>query len=145
MQKIKFKTNYQKSNDKGVIFEKESRTKQSFKEECDINTIMARYRKNGILPEMIKNQPSYGDFSQSSDYLEAMQIVAFANEQFAALDAKTRNRFNNDPAEFLKFTEDPESKAEMVKMGLATIKTPPKPDETLETLKEISNELKKKL
>ena len=48
-----------------------------------------------------------------------------AQEQFAALDAAVRSRFDNDPAKFLEFTADPANADEMVKMGLAVAKPAP--------------------
>lgn len=99
-------------------------TKQSHKDECDINQIMKKFENTGVLPEMIKKEPEYGDFSDPLDYHESMGVVAFANEQFAALSAKVRRRFGNDPREFLEFATDPRNGEEMVKMGLATKRAP---------------------
>ena len=52
-------------------------------------------------------------------FQEAMEIVELAKLQFAALDAHVRKRFDNDPAKFLEFAEDPKNGQELVKMGLA--------------------------
>lgn len=110
------------SNDKGV-------TKQSDAEGCDINRIMKRYEKTGALPDMIKMNAQYGDFSSVPDFQEALNIVNKARAQFNALDAHIRNRFNNDPAEFLDFATNPANQEEMIKMGLAERKpvAPPEP------------------
>jgi len=102
----------------------ESKTQQSAAQECDINYIMQRYEKTGILPDLIKADPRYGDFSAVPDYQKAMEIVAHAEEQFAALDAPIRRRFNDDPANFLGFCEDPQNVDELVKLGLATRRDP---------------------
>lgn len=96
-----------------------SKTKQSFKDQLDINKIVAKSRKNGVLPEMIKANPRYGDFSNVPDYLAAQIVVQHANEQFDALSAQTRERFRNDPALFLEFVGDPQNLDEMIKLGLA--------------------------
>lgn len=103
--------------------QKEDRTKQSFRPECDINSIMAKYYKNGRLPEMIKRNPVYGDFSTAVDFQTAQNLVIRAEEQFNGLSAKVRDRFKNDPAEFLKFATDPKNQEELVAMGLAKEKT----------------------
>lgn len=92
-----------------------SLTKQSEMDSCDINKIIAVH---GI-PENTK-QGLFGDFSDSSSFLEAQQIISFANQQFAALPASVRQRFNNDPAQMLAFVDDPANMDEMVKIGLAT-------------------------
>lgn len=99
-------------------------TQQNFKEECDINNIMRRFEKTGELPNMIRQNPVYGDFSDVPTFTEAMNTVIRANEQFDALSSKIRAQFNNDPAEFLAFVHDPKNNEELVKMGLATERIP---------------------
>ena len=94
-------------------------TKQADAEDCDINKILARYAKTGVLPDLIKANPKYGDFSDVTSFMDACAIVSLAEEQFAALDAPIRKRFDNDPAKFLEFASDPKNVSEMVKMGLA--------------------------
>lgn len=101
----------------------ESMTKQADLPSTDINLIMARYVKTGLLPELIQREPRYGDFSEVPDYLEAVGIVQLAEEQFMALDAAVRKRFDNDPAQFLEFATDPANGEELVKMGLAEART----------------------
>lgn len=106
----------------GEVRRKKGKTRQSEKDSCDINLILARYQKTGMLPEMIKADPRYGDFSAVPDFLEAQEIVAKATEQFEALDAAVRYRFENDPAKMLAFVADPKNGAELVKLGLAVKK-----------------------
>lgn len=98
------------------------RTKQSFTEESDINNIVKRYERTGALPDLIAENPRYGDFSDLPTYQDSLHIVSFAQEQFAALDAPIRSRFANDPAQFLDFASNPANLDEMVKLGLATKK-----------------------
>lgn len=94
------------------------KTKQCFKDECDIHTIMERYKRTGVLPMMQSEvQKDYGDFSNVPDYREALQTVINAREAFSSLDAKTRARFGNDPALMLDFCQDEGNYDEMVKMG----------------------------
>lgn len=95
--------------------------KQSFKDECDINRIMARYQVTGVLPEQIQpGTPQYVDVT-GIDYQTGMQKIAAAQSLFAALPAAVRLRFKNDPGEFLDFTQnpDPAAQAELVELGLA--------------------------
>ncbi len=94
------------------------RTKQSFQEETDINTIMARFVKTGMLEFVNKHNPQYGDVS-NVDFQTSMETVAKSREMFADLPAKIRDRFNNDPAELLEFLDNPENKEEAVLLGLA--------------------------
>lgn len=93
-------------------------TQQQFANDCDINQIMARYEKTGQLPDLIRQDAKWGDFSDVPSYQEAMDRVVFADMQFNALPAKVRERFHNDPAKFLAFAGDEENQAEMRAMGL---------------------------
>ncbi|AXH76072.1 MAG: DNA pilot protein [Microviridae sp.] len=95
----------------------ESRTKQSFREESDINNVMARYRKTGILPETRDRVAQYLDVSEA-DYLEAQLVVAGASSMFHGLPAEVRFRFHNNPSEFLAFMNQPENLDEAVRMGV---------------------------
>jgi len=97
--------------DKGV-------TKQSDLKDTDINAIFKRFERTGQLPDMIKADGRYGDFSAVPDYQEAVSIVRTAEEQFANLDVTIRNRFENDPARFLAFATDEKNIDELEKMGL---------------------------
>lgn len=100
-----------------LSFVGEGRTKQSFKAECDINNIMKRYLKTGILDFVSKHAPRYGD-CRVKDYQDSMLVVAEARSMFEAMPAELRARFNNEPAEFLAFMEDERNKPEAIKLGL---------------------------
>jgi len=107
-----------KSDATALVCKDPSLTKQSEKASCDINTILKRYEKTGILPDLIKQDPRYGDFSDMPTFQEAQAIVIHATAQFEALDAPLRKRFGNDPAEFLAFASDKANIDEMRKLGL---------------------------
>lgn len=95
-----------------------SMTKQSFKDECDINVIMKRYATTGVLPGMERmGQARYMDCS-SVDYQEAMLMVADARAQFANLPARVRDRFGNDPRRMMEFLEDERNVEEARELGL---------------------------
>lgn len=97
-------------------------TKQADAKDADINNILKRYERTGELPLMIAKEARYGDFSDPLDYQSALNLVKLAEEQFNALEAHIRNRFDNDPAKFLAFATDPKNLDEMVKLGLAVRK-----------------------
>ncbi len=94
-----------------------SRTKQSMKDECDINLIVAKYVKTGAVDHLVKHGGDYG-FASSVSFHEAMNVVTKADQMFLDLPAVLRRRFGGDPGEFLDFVSDPENQAEMMKMGL---------------------------
>lgn len=105
------------SEESALYCEDPSRTKQSFKEECDINTILKRFNVTGQLP-VGPLQPQYGDFSGVFDYQTALNAVIAAQESFNALPAMLRNRFANDPAAFVDFCSDESNREEMIRLGL---------------------------
>lgn len=95
------------------------KTKQQFTKECDVNCIMAKYQKTGNLDHYNEHGAMYGEFT-SVEFQEAMQIVEVAEEMFADLSSSARAKFNNDPAQFLDFVQNPDNADEMYEMGLAT-------------------------
>lgn len=111
----------------GLEFTKPSLTKQSFVREADINVIMARYEKDGLIAHVNRVQGSYGDFTDPPEYQEALNKVIAAQDMFMSLPARIRARFGNDPGEFLAFVQDEKNVPEMVKMGLAVERVPAEP------------------
>lgn len=105
-----------------------SMTKQSFKAECDINNILKQYKVTGQIAHISAQarQGSYEDLPDPMEFQEAMNAVLAAEESFATLPSRVRDRFRNDPAEFLVFMADPDNKDEIVRLGLA--KAPPSPE-----------------
>lgn len=101
-----------------------SLTKQSMKNECDINQIMRRYAKTGAVAHVNQHGGSYG-FASAVSFHEAMSVVATAEQIFEGLPSKVRKRCGNDPAVFLAWVQDPANLEEVRKFGLAP---PAKPD-----------------
>jgi|SRR5579862_373807 len=97
----------------------QSLTIASQAEDTDINVIVRRMTSSGIMPRMAAKVPEYGDYSNATDYRSALHIIMEAEESFSALDAKVRNRFENDPQLFLEFCSNPANIDELAKMGLA--------------------------
>lgn len=97
---------------------------QGFRDECDINKIVARFKSPDLIPR-VKSAPQYLDLASAVDFLEAASVTARANSAFASLPADVRQRFNNDPALMLEFLDDPKNGAQAVAWGLATLR--PKP------------------
>jgi len=100
-----------------ISFPKNGRTKQSFRDECDINLIMAKYQKTGALSHVNNYGANYG-FATSIDFTEAMQLIRTAQEMFDGLPSSIRTRFDNDPAVFLEFVQDADNTKEMQTLGL---------------------------
>lgn len=98
-------------------FVRPDRTKQSFKDECDINVILKRFEATGQLEHVAKRAPSYGDVP-ALDFREAMDLVVKARADFAQLPSAIRDRFGNDPGQLLAFLEDPKNREEGVRLGI---------------------------
>lgn len=86
--------------------------------DCDINNIMKRYERDGLLTHVNQYQGQYGDFTEVLDYQSALQVVMNAEDCFMSLPAEVRKRFGNDPGEFLSFATNPENQDDMRRMGL---------------------------
>jgi len=96
-----------------------SRTKQEFREECDINNIMQRYRVNGTLPSVSPTcQPIFADCVGIGDYASCIRKIRAAEESFNALPVKIRARFGNEPAQLVGFLQDPANVDEGRALGL---------------------------
>lgn len=95
-----------------------SRTDQSWKDMCDVNLIVAKYKKTGEWFHLARKQGVYADVSEISDYNVSLQKVLNAQNAFNALPSELRNRFGNDPAKLLEFIQDPKNYDEGVKLGL---------------------------
>ena len=91
---------------------------QQFKEEVDINTIAAKFGITGQLPVNART-PSFGDYTDVSDFHTAMNAVRRGEEAFMQMPGLVRERFEHDPQRFLEFCADPANKDEAVKLGLA--------------------------
>lgn len=110
-------------------------TKQSFKEECDINTIMARYQSTGEMPNLDVRAPQYLDVF-GMDFQAMQNQVLEAQALFMELPSKLRTRFGNDPGQFLEYVADPQNHAEMRELGLLNRQVSPaveKPQEGAST------------
>jgi len=94
------------------------RTKQSEREVCDINKIVAKARQTGFVNSVNSKPGVYADVSDVPDYQTALEIVNKADAEFMALPAKVRDRFNNDPAEMISFIMEEGNYAEGEKLGL---------------------------
>lgn len=112
----------------GYSSDKPSRTKQAHKDECDINRIMAKYQKTGAIAHLSKYRPAYAELTGES-FMEMMHKVKAAETMFDDLPASLRKKFNGNPADFLRFVQNPANLPEMVSLGLAVkTETPVKDD-----------------
>lgn len=87
----------------GKAFKEPSRTKSEFAEDCDINVILERFTKTGVLEHQARFQGMYGNFIGLPQSLQdARNQVRDAEEMFMTLPARIRERFQNSPELFLE-------------------------------------------
>ena len=130
---LKIRSRFAAETDKhpGVVFNAPTLCQQHFRDECDINNIMARFMKTGLLPSVNSGSYDFFDAGESLTYHDACNLIAKADEVFGSLPASVRARFNNDPGEYLAFFEHPENYEEAVKLGFAFPKPPAAADQSL--------------
>lgn len=106
----------------GEVTRPPSMTKQSFKDECDINNILKQYKVTGMFAHINAKaaQGVYTDLPDPLDFQASLEIVKEANAAFASLPSKVRARFDNNPEAFLAFCSNPANQDELVALGLAT-------------------------
>lgn len=95
-----------KNSDFGPRDYSDGRTKQSFKEQCDINKILNKHKIKNAANHAMQFPPEfYGQF-EGHDLLEAHELINNANRVFSALDSETRKEFGNDALKFAAFASD---------------------------------------
>lgn len=114
------------SDESGLACKDPTLAKQSFAEDADINTIVRRFQLTGELPKDVR-MPTYGDFTGISNFHEALNAIAIAEESFYAMPAQIRARFDNDPEKFVAFCSDDNNRKEAERMGLVPATPEPKP------------------
>lgn len=128
---VKIFDRYNRPIGEQLEFHDVSLTEQHHKNDCDVNQILKRYLKTGILDSRNVKTPMYGDFSFApSDYRQAVELLEEARSRFLALPSEVRERFGNDPGAVLDFLNDPANRDEAVKLGLvsAPVKTEVEPE-----------------
>lgn len=123
---MKFNSRYSVTGEKpGIEFTDPSATLQSFKDDADINCIIARYENTGVLVDPavpVSRTPEFGDFSDMPDYQTAQNVLVSANNAFYALPSNIRERFGNDPALYFQFVQSLEKGSddydEAVRLGI---------------------------
>lgn len=99
-------------------------TVQADSQATDINKIMARFERTGQVTHLAAVRPMFGNVPQFRGLADALIKVQEADDLFMGLDAAVRERFHNDPVEFIEFFDNPANLDEAVKLGLATKRSP---------------------
>lgn len=121
-----YKTNGLSKYETEHVNNEPSMTRQEFKDECDINTIMSRYDQYLADPMRSMREPVYYDFTEMPQTLmETMAVLQTGEAAFMSLPAQVRRTFDNDPVAFVEYASDPANLDQMRLWGLA----PEKPAE----------------
>lgn len=88
------------------------RTKQSQKDETDINKMLARASREKTLSHLEKYEPMYADFSDY-DFEENQKKLVQANTIFEELPAEIKREFAQSPEEFFNYVTNPENAARL--------------------------------
>lgn len=96
-----------------------SKVQKHKKKDCDINNIISKYRKTGVLGDPVHTKtPIFCDCRLKGNYHEMQNIVKNADRAFMSLPPALRAKFENDPARAFDFVSKPENTEEAVKLGL---------------------------
>lgn len=138
MMQITFKGFYQRENEVKVdvwISDEPSQTLQEFKDESDINTLVARYKQTGAFYDALaaRNQgtrprvPLFADVSEIPDFAAAQEVVNQGKAAFEALPNSVKGAFSNSPELFLAFVTENAKNPEMLrKAGILAAEPPQK-------------------
>lgn len=117
----------------------ESLTQQQFKKESDINEIMNRVKKGlPIDPMLVKQNGTYMNTINVPNLMEAHNILEDAKDSFYSIPSDVREKFNNDPVEFLKFIGDNKNKEKAIELGLIEKPAPNYQKNILEELEKLN-------
>lgn len=124
------RTTYSEKTRSRITFKDRSLTKQASKKECDINFIISKFQKTGLLTHTREHEGQYADFEESN-FHDAMNIVTTAQSMFESVPSSIREQFHNDPGEFIEFATNPENQQALFDLGLSD-NPPTLPDTPIE-------------
>lgn len=93
-------------------------TVQADRKDADINEIIKRFEVSGTLTRVNSREPFYGDVSDFEGLGDAIMKVQQAQDLFMTYGANIRERFNNDPVQFVEFLENPDNLKEALDLGI---------------------------
>lgn len=115
-------------------------TEQAHKATCDVNNIIRKYDKTGLILHVSRFEAQYGDMT-GLDFKTAQDLVLNAQASFDELPSNIRKYFNNSPMELLTFMEDPNNREKAIELGLINPLWTPESDGLGEHVKEGENKV----
>lgn len=98
-----------------------SLTQQHLAADTDINAIIRKFEKTGLVTHVTEKVARYGDFTNIPDYQTSLNLVRAAEQQFMLLPADMRERFDNDPSKMVEFLSDSKNRDEAVALGMLAV------------------------
>lgn len=95
-----------------------SKMQQHLVADTDINNILAKYRKTGVLTAVMDARKRFGDFTQIKDVAEAMNVTAQAKAVFERLPSELRDEFKNSIPGFFDYIQDPKNLDRCIELGI---------------------------
>jgi len=95
-----------------------SKTDQSFRNEVNVNSIMAKYTKTGQITHLRQSRGQFMDISAVPDLMTAFDIVRSAEKSFMELPAVIRERLGNNPANMQDFILDSRNSDLLIEYGI---------------------------
>lgn len=87
-------------------------TEQHHEKSCNINSIMAKYQKTGLIDHVNKYKGTYGDVT-GADFKAAQDLIAEQKTIFYELPARVRAELDHDPANYLEMVLTEEGQQEL--------------------------------
>lgn len=129
-------------------------TQQHYKDECDLNQILARHKGSGELSALQMRQllaqsaavtptsprlPQFADYSDLPDFSDIKRSFVRASHAFAEIPVNVRMQFGNNPEVFYNTLTDPKQHQKLRDVGLGFLlaekKEPVKaPDQSAQSL-----------
>jgi len=113
-------------------------TEQAHKEQCDVNKIITKYDKHGVIQHVSNFEAQYGDVS-GVEFKKAQDQVIYAQKLFDQLPSYLRKRFENSPQKLLSFMDNPDNREEAINLGMINKNWTPETDGLGEHVKKGEN------
>lgn len=77
-------------------------------ESTDINNILEKYQRTGLIDHVQKHEPQYAEFGEY-DFAKNQNMIAKINQTFEELPSSVRKDFDNNPQNFVEFIAQQEN------------------------------------
>lgn len=92
-------------------------TEQAHKDSVDINKIVKKYSKTGLIEHINHIEAAWGTLD-GKDFKDMMDKITGIQEDFDRLPSPIRNKFNHNPEKMLAYLADEKNTNEAIELGL---------------------------